>query len=84
MIFRFARKINPDASSETEKIQGAVRKPALQRGDDVHRALSDWAGDNAGFCRHPQKKGAIATGTIALPGVLTLSRLSLLSSLMFS
>jgi hypothetical protein len=58
------------ASSTTEEIQGAVRKPALQLTDDFHRALPDWACHHADFRGGPEEKGAIATGTITLAGIL--------------
>jgi hypothetical protein len=60
----------PGASSATEEIQGAVRKPALQLTDDFHRALPDWACHHADFRGGPEEKGAIATGTITLAGIL--------------
>jgi hypothetical protein len=60
----------PGASSATKEIQGAVRKPALQLTDDFHRALPDWACHHADFRSGPEEKGAIATGTITLAGIL--------------
>src|ERR1019366_9156698 len=59
----------PGATSASEKIQGAVRQPAPQRSDDVHRALPDWTRHLADFRCRPEKKAAIATGTIALAGI---------------
>ena len=60
----------PGASSATEEIQRAVRKSALQLTDDFHRALPDRARHHADFRGGPEEKGAIATGTIALAGIL--------------
>jgi len=47
-----------------------LRKPALQLTDDIHRALPDWACHHADFRGCPEEKGAIATGTITLAGIL--------------
>jgi Bacterial regulatory proteins, luxR family len=47
------------ADGAAQKVQGDVRQPASQHGDDVYRALSDWACDYAGLLRRAEAKATI-------------------------